>query len=439
MKKTNTNYLLGNTPLILLLATIMLLPSNANAEPVALLAGQLIDGVSNTVKDNVAIIVNGERIEKMIPFDQVPTNMRRIDLGQSTVLPGLIDAHSHPLIDDDDYQTTHLRRSSAQKALIGMKHVQANLQAGWTTLRIAGDADTAYAMMDVRKAIDSGLYVGPRIVGAAHYISITGGGGDINFSAPEQRLIADGLVVDGVDEMRKAVREEIKHGSDWIKLLVTGAFMSAGDSPRDVHLSPEELDVAMAEAKRLSTPVMAHAHAAEGIKQAVLAGARSIEHGSFIDAEAIRLMKRHGTFLIPTMYVGDYYVDEEPNSAAQEKMIELSRKTRADFFERIGNAIKAGVKVGVGSDFGGYPAHLNAREFKMLIEAGMTPMQAIKAGTQVNAELLQLENDIGTLTVGKYADIIAVNGNPLEDIRVLEEVSFVMKSGQVVKALTPSK
>ncbi len=404
----------------------------ATAEVTAILAAHVIDGVENQVLKNKAVIVEDGVIRSLVPSNKIPAGARVIDLGEATVLPGMIDAHVHPLIYDDDYQTEHIKRSSAYKALRGMSAMQSHLRAGWTTMRVAGDADVAYAMVDVRRAIEEGLFEGPRIVGAAHYISITGGGGDINYTSPEQGIIADGLVVDGVDEMRRAVRSEIKFGSDWIKLLVTGAFMSAGDSPNDVHLSPEELAAAMSEANRLSTPVMAHAHAADGIKQAIRAGARSIEHGSFIDDEGIRLMKKHGTFLIPTMYIGDYYINEEPESEAQAKMIELSRATRADFFARIGKAIRAGVKVGVGSDFGGYDATINAREFGTLIEAGMTPMQAIKAGTIVNAELLMLDDQIGTLEAGKIADIIAVANDPLEDISELERVIFVMKGGKTI-------
>ena len=210
--------------------------------------------------------------------------------------------------------------------------------------------------------------------------------------------------------------------------------MSAGDNPKDVHFSPEELEVAVAEATRLGVPVMAHAHSAEGIKQAVRAGVRSIEHGTFIDAEGVRLMVEHGTYLVPTMYIGDYYINEAPDAEAQQKMVELSKRYREEFFANIGAAIRAGVKVTVGSDFGGYDPLINAREFASLAEAGMTPMQAIQAGTRVAAELLEWEDRVGTLEAGKLADIIAVSGDPLEDLSELERVIFVMKGGEVVKA-----
>jgi imidazolonepropionase-like amidohydrolase len=422
--------------LICVLALLLLVPVSAPAdesETIAILAGHLIDGASDQVRREAAVVIQGERIAAVGGREIVPPEATVIDLGQATLLPGLVDTHVHPMIRMDDYQTDHLRESSAAKALRGLKAVQDSLRAGWTSLRIVGDADVFYAPVEIRRAIDSGLFEGPRLAVAPHYLSITGGGGDINFFSPEQRLIADGLIVDGVDGVRRAVREEIKYGADWIKLLVTGAFMSAGDNPKDVHFSPEELAVAVAEATRLGVPVMAHAHSAEGVKQAVKAGVRSIEHGTFIDDEGVRLMVEHGTYLVPTIYIGDFYIEERADSEAQQKMIELSKRYRDEFIENIGKAIRAGVEVAVGSDFGGYDPQINAREFASLVEAGMTPMQAIQAGTRVGAELLGWQDRVGTIEPGKFADIVAVAGNPLEDLSELERVIFVMKGGEVVK------
>jgi imidazolonepropionase-like amidohydrolase len=408
--------------------------AHAETDAIAVVAAHLIDGKNDQVLDNPAILIEGDRIVAVGDASIIPDGTEVIDLGGMTILPGLIDTHVHPLIRMDDYQTDHLRGSSAAKALRGLKAVQDSLRAGWTSLRIAGDDDVFYAPVEIRDAIDSGLFVGPRLAVAPHYLSITGGGGDINFFSPEQHLIADGLIVDGVDEVRRAVREEIKYGADWIKLLVTGAFMSAGDNPKDVHFSPEELEVAVEEANRLGVPVMAHAHSAEGVKQAVRAGVRSIEHGTFVDAEGVRLMVEHGTYLVPTIYIGDYYINEAPDAESQQKMVELSKKYRAEFFANIGAAIRAGVKVVVGSDFGGYDPYINAREFASLVEAGMTPMQAIQAGTSVAAELLEWEDRVGTIEPGKLADIIAVSGDPLVDLSELERVIFVMKGGEVFKS-----
>jgi imidazolonepropionase-like amidohydrolase len=428
----------------LLLAALSLAPFAARAEdPVlpgepalALVGARLVDGRAEAASSDRVVVVRGDRIVAVGGRDVIPAGARTLDLGESTLLPGLIDAHVHPLIWSDDYQTEHLRASSAYKALRGLEEVQLCLAAGWTTLRYTGDADVYYAVNDLRRAIDEGRVVGPRMTGAAHYISITGGGGDINFTAPEQQLIADGLVVDGVDEMRKAVREEVKYGSDWIKLLVTGAFMSAGDDPRDVHLSPEELAVAMDEAGRLGVQVMAHAHSTDGIAQAIEAGVRSIEHGTFIDAKGIRLAKKRGTYLVPTFYLGDYYITEMADSVAQRKMVELSRRYRDEHMRNLKAAVAAGVQVVVGTDMACNTGPIRAREFASLVEAGMTPLQAIHAGTHRNAELLGWQDRIGSLEPGKLADVIAVDGDPSTDITALERVVFVMKGGDLIQPLS---
>lgn len=416
--------------LIALIACI----ASAQAQTTAIICKQLIDGRSDTPIQNAVILIENERIKAVGDKTIIPKNATVIDLGNYTVLPGLIDAHVHPLIDGDDYQVNHMKRTSAQKALDGLKRVQELLNAGWTTLRIAGDADVGYAHLEIRDAINKGLFTGPRIFGAGHYISVTGGGGDINFMSPEHKIIADGLIADGPDEMRKAVREEVKNGSDWIKILVTGAFMTVGDNPQDVHMSPEEMQALMDEANRRHRPVMAHAHATEGIKIAVKAGARSIEHASYLDEEGIDLMLKHGTYLVPTLTIGLYFEEKYADSKALAKAVELSKqskeeKTKSNMFSL---AIKKGVKVVVGTDYVGFPADFSAREFPELVKLGMTPMQSIKAGTSLNAELLMNDN-IGTIAPGKFADIIAVSGDPLKDLTELQRVKFVMIGGKVAK------
>jgi imidazolonepropionase-like amidohydrolase len=393
--------------------------------------GTLIDGRSASARRDMAIRIEDGRIVSVGEFTP-GTGGAVIDRSQDTCLPGLIDAHAHILIKTDDYQLDHLRRSSGYKALRGLDVVQQMLRAGWTTVRILGDADVAYAHLDVRTAIQEGLFIGPRLTGAGHYFSITGGGGDLNFLSPEQQVVADGLVVDGVDAARKAVREEVKHGSDWIKVLASGAMMSAGNDPNKAHFSPEELRAIVEEATRLGVPVAAHAHAAVAIKASVLAGARTIEHGTFIDDEGIRLIREKGVYLVPTLYVGDYYLNEQPASEGQAKMNELTRKYRAQHMAAVGKAIKAGVFVGVGTDYVGFPVKQGVRELGLLVEAGMTPMQAIQAATRVNSELLGWQDRIGTLEPGKLADIIAVPGDPLRDLAVLEKVSFVMLGGRPI-------
>lgn len=397
--------------------------------------GALIDGAADKSRSDVTIVVDGERIAEVVDTDDTDAGSGDvIDLRSRTCLPGLIDAHVHTLIAADDYQVDHLRRSSAYKALRGLKVVRDMLDAGWTTVRIMGDADVGYAHLDVRTAIREGLFTGPRITGAGHYLSITGGGGDINFLAPEHDVAADGLVVDGVEDVRRAVREEVKHGSDWIKVLASGAMMSAGDDPRRAHYSPGELEAIMDEAERLGVPVAAHAHSAAGIRQAVEAGVRSIEHGTFLDEPGIELMAEQGTYLVPTLYITDPARLADPGTDKERRLKKLLTEFRATRFERLMQARAAGVPIGVGSDYvGSFPVEHDAREFAMLVEAGFTPMEAIQAGTRVNAELLGRADRIGTLEPGKLADIVAVPGDPLEDITVLERVSFVMLGGEVIR------
>ncbi len=401
----------------------------------AIVGGQIIDGLSDDPLDENVILVKENRIVAIGDSSIIPDDAVVVDLGDMTIMPGLIDCHTHPLMQGDDYQLLHLQHSSAYKALKAMKSLQNLLNAGWTTVRVMGDSDVFYANQDINRVIEEGVFQGPRIYGAAHYISTTAGGGDIRFISAEQQITPDGLIVDGVDEVRKAVRTEIKYGSDWIKLLVTGAFLSAGDSPTDVHFSQEELDAAIAEANRFGVPVAAHAHATEGIRMAVEAGVRSIEHGTYLDRVTSKLMKEKGTFLVPTIYIGDHVIEEDDDIREKEVNLDYYNNYRQPFLDAIGEAHRIGVKIAVGVDFGGYnyDPTVSVRELAVLVEAGMTPMEAIKAGTSVGAELLQKEDEIGSLQVGHLADIIAVPGNPLHDMTVLERVAFVMKDGELIK------
>lgn len=401
----------------------------------AIICGKLITGNDASVQTNAVILIEGERIVKVGSKELLKPDYQTIDLSGYTVLPGMIDAHVHPLIYGSEYQTNHLKGSSAFNALRGLKTVQDWLQAGWTTLRIAGDADTKYAHFEIRDAINSGMFQGPRIYGAGHYLSVTGGGGDINYISNEQTIVPDGLIVDGKQEMLKAIREEIKNGSDWIKLLVTGAFMSTGDNPKNIHFSDEELITAVDEANRRGVPVMMHAHAKEGIVKAIKYGARSIEHGTFLDEETIDLLLEHNTYLVPTLTVGTYFRLKDPGNVALTKTERSQKQFREDRMQMLRKAHRAGVKIGIGSDNVGFPGSFAANEFEEFVKFGMTPMQAIQAGTKLNAELLKKEKDLGTIEAGKYADIIATKLSPLEDITELQRVKFVMKGGEVVRSI----
>ena len=419
----------------LILLNFIFFPCLAVASRIAIEADRIIDGIADQPLVSTVILVDNGLIVDVGGRELIDPNHQYIDLTGNTLMPGLIDVHSHPLIHAEDYQLAHLQTSSAYKALKGMKSLQRLLAAGWTTLRVMGDSDVYYANQDIRRVIEEGVFQGPRLVGAAHYLSTTAGGGDIRFFSPEQQIIPDGLIVDGIDEVRRAVRQEIKFGSDWIKLLVTGAFMSAGDNPKNVHFSPEELLAAVTEAARFGVPVAAHAHAAEGIRMAVEAGVRSIEHGTFIDNATMDLMVKKGTFLVPTLYVGDVLADGNSDYREKEFNIAFKKQGQNDLLARVGEAYRRGVKIAAGVDLGGY--HHNpresAREVAALIKAGLPPMAAIQSATSVGADLLNMTDKIGRLSRGKYADIIAVPDNPLVDIHALENVSFVMKGGEIIK------
>ncbi len=433
-RQVNKSTFFHGSLFINMLALAFLALSSAANAATALTADRLIDGRSATLINNAVVLVEGERIIAIGDRSIIPPGTEIIDLGDSTLLPGLINAHEHPLMFADDYQATHLTASSAYKGLMALAGMQRLLLAGWTGVRVMGDADLYYAIQDLRRVIDAGVFIGPRITGAAHYISITGGGGDINFLSPEQTVSPDGLIVDGPEEIRKAVRNEIKYGSDWIKLLVTGAFQSVGDNPRNVAFSPEELKAAVEEANRQGVPVAAHAHATEGIKQAVEAGVRSIEHGTYLDDEVIKMMAKRGTYLIPTVYMGDYYAVGD-KLRAQDKNDSYMSHGRGEFLAAIGRAHKAGVKVVVGLDLGAgaVDPSIYVREMAMFVEAGISPMDAIQAGTRVAAEMLGWGERLGTIEPGMLADIIAVPGNPLKDMSELERVSMVMIGGKLIK------
>lgn len=407
----------------------------------ALVGGQIIDGIKDKALRQGVILVEGERIVGITTSESIPAGAHIVDLNGATLLPGLIDSHAHPLMSGDDYQDRHVQESSAYKVLKGHKAMKNLMAAGWTTLRVAGDADVHYGNQDIKRLIEEGVLVGPRLFGAAHYLSITGGGGDINYYSPEQHPVADGLIVDGVEEIRKAIRTEAKYGSDWVKVLVTGAFMSVGDSPKAVQFSEEEFRAIMVEANRQGMPVMAHAHAVEGIKMAVRLGARSIEHGTYLDDEAIRLMRKHGTYLVPTLYIGDYYDDPRNNLRQQAVFDDFKVTYRDTFLANVGKAHRAGVKVVVGVDLGGYDYDptVFVRELETLMKIGMSAMETIQAATSVPAEMLDQKGQIGTIEAGALADIIAVTGDPLGDINELERVKFVMTNGVIRKNTMANK
>ncbi len=400
----------------------------SQAKLTAIKCGALIDVVNAKSMSNVVLVIDGNRIKSV--GNTIPSEAEVIDLSKATVLPGLFDLHCH-ILDNVEGGT---KGSAADNALSGVRNAERVLLSGFTTIRDPGGGGPNYAGCSVRDAVNRGWFVGPRMLVAGRYLSIKGGHGDNNLIPPERESQYDNIV-NGVEEMRVAVRRDAKYGCDWIKLYVTGGFYSAGDDPGQQHFSDEEMKVACDEAERLGKFVAAHAHGAQGIKAALKAGVRTIEHGTFIDDEGIDLMMKHKAFLVPTMRTIEVLSEDPgPNaSAGRKKAHQLSKKHFATMIANIKKCVQRGVKVAFGSDLVSMPLGISAQEFRLHILAGQSPMGAIRSATIISAEALHMQNDIGSLDEGKLADIIAVEGNPLSDVTVLEKVAFVMKDGKVIK------
>jgi len=396
-------------------------------------AGRLIDVRAGRVLTDQAILIEGDRIKEVGPSATVrghaPSSARVIDLSSSTVLPGLIDCHTHLTYEPQHNGYTGLGISIPREALYGAKNARVTLEAGFTTVRNVGAH--GFADIALRDAINAGDVPGPRIDASGPAIGVTGGHCDEGLLAPEFHHIADG-VADGVPALMAKTREIAKYGADCIKICASGGVLSKGDSPEALQFSDEEIRAVVTEAHRLGRKVAAHAHGAAGIKQAVMAGVDSIEHASFIDDEAIRLMKEKGTFLVPTIYLGDWFMENYARIGVPEFMVEKAKIVMPAARQNIGRAFKAGVKVAFGTDAAVYPHGLNAHEFAVMVRLGLTPMQSIQAATVNAADLLGWSDRVGSIEAGRFADIIAVSGDPTSDVTTLEHVSFVMKGGWVV-------
>jgi imidazolonepropionase-like amidohydrolase len=382
------------------------------------------------LSDQTLIIENGKIVSTGASSEaKIPPDATRIDLPNATVLPGLIDAHTHLTMDPQfGYETLAL--SVPRQTLTGAKNARVTLLAGFTTVRNVG----AYGFSDValRDAINAGDVPGPRMLVSGPPLGITGGHCDENMLAYEFHATGDG-VADGIPAVQHKVRENIKYGSDLIKICATGGVLSMGDNPQHSQYTLEEMKAIVADAHRLGRKVAAHAHGAEGIRWAAEAGVDSIEHGSYIDDAAIAVMKEHGTYLVPTLYLGDWMIDNAgltrlppPLLAKAQEVIPAARKN-------IAHAFASGVKVAFGTDAAVYPHGLNAHEFAVMVKLGLTPLQAIQASTINAADLLGWSAKVGTLEPGAWADVVAVDGDPLKDVTTLERVKFVMKGGEVVK------
>jgi imidazolonepropionase-like amidohydrolase len=398
----------------------------------AIRAARLVDGRGGPPLLNAVILIDSTRITAVGADLAIPPGTRVIDLGRATVLPGLIDCHTHITGGDPgDYYEGLFRRSPIDYAVAAPIFARRTLEAGFTTVRDVGAAE--FIDVALRRAIDSGLVVGPRMQVATLTVGATGGHGDVVGFSPYIKFGQFSGLADGVDEIRKLVRFEIKNGADLIKLLASAGVLSEEESAGAPQFSQEEMNAVVQEATMWGRKVAAHAHGAEAIKRAVRAGVASIEHGSLIDDEGIRLMKEHGTVLVADVYNDDYILAEYKRLRFPDRILEKERQIGKLQRENFRRAAQAGVKIAYGTDAGVYPHGWNGKQFAVMVRYGLTPMQAIQSATQSAADLLGWADRVGTVSKGRYADIIAVDGDPLKDITELERVTFVMKGGVVYK------
>jgi len=397
-------------------------------QPTVLRAGAMLDVVKGELVRPAVLVVEGGRIRSVGP-GQLPAGARTIDLGDLTLLPGLIDPHTHLTSEiSGDWVTRSVRELPADAALRGARNARLTLLAGFTTVRDVGAP--GFADVSLMKAIDAGFIIGPRMIPSAHAIGITGGHCDDTGWAPGvNELGPERGVADGVGAAVRAVRYQIKHGAKVIKVCATAGVLSFDATLGAQQLSDAELQAIVQEAARHGLKVAAHAHGREGIKAAVRAGVASIEHGSMIDEDAAAQMKQRGTYLVPTAYLLGTFKFESlppPIAAKAREVIPMAQESHR-------RAVRAGVKIALGTDAAVAAHGENARELSVYVGYGMRPLEAIRTATLNAADLLGL-SDRGAIGPGKLADLIAVRGNPLEDVRVLEQVPWVMKGGVVVKS-----
>ncbi len=395
-------------------------------------AAHLLDVKTGRMIDNPLIVITGDKITSLsgAPGEQDRQNgVTTIELPGATLLPGFIDAHTH-LTSDPNFGYQQLGISVPKEALIGAKNARITLQAGFTTVRNVGAS--GYTDVALRDAINEGMLPGPRMLVSGPPLGITGGHCDDNLLPFEYHQTAEG-VADGIPAVQHKVRETIKYGADVIKICATGGVLSKGDDPQASQYTLEEMKAIVADAHRLGRKVAAHAHGAQGILWATEAGVDSIEHGSYIDDAGITAMKQRGTYLVPTVYLETWMIENFKTAGLpamyegkMRQVIEVARKN-------LRHAFASGVKVALGTDAAVYPHGLNAHEFEEYVKLGMTPLQAIQSGTMNAADLLGWSDRVGSIEAGKYADIVAVSGDPMKDVTLLQHPVFVMKGGVVYR------
>jgi imidazolonepropionase-like amidohydrolase len=400
----------------------------------AIKAGKLIDGKSDTPQSNITILVEGNRITAVGSGIIVPAGARVVDLSNYTVMPGLIDAHTHLLLQGDitaeEYDAQLLKQSLQYRTILATVNARTALENGFTTLRDLETEGAGYSDVDVKRAINNGVIPGPRLLVATRSLDVTGAYPLLGY-APDVHVPVGVQTCDGPDDCRRAVREQIKYGADWIKVYADRSYFFKPDGTLSSipTFTQQEMNAIVDEAHRQQRKVSSHAMATPGQKTSLDAGVDSIEHGDYLSDEILAQMKRQNVFYCPTLYVGVYVAKGRAAAGAPiwEKMVDIARQS-------FGRALKAGVTIVFGTDAGGFAWSENeAKEFSYMVKYGMTPMQAIQSATSVAASALDLGDKIGSIEAGKLADIVAVKGDPLADISILENVSFVMKDGRIYK------
>jgi imidazolonepropionase-like amidohydrolase len=422
-------------PIILFSILFICAPSSkAQDTPIIIKATRLIDGLGGAPLEPAMVRIEGEKIAEFGTQIKIPRDAKLIDLGDATLLPGLIDLHTH-LTDryGTHWEEALVKTTPGHNALWGAHNARVTLLAGFTTCRDMGPT-WPYVDVDLRQAIEEGAVPGPRLLVPGNYVSSTGGAGDAKqFSIYVDVPIVQNLA-DGPEEVTKAVRTNFKHGADFIKILVTGAVLSLGIHPGAQQYSEAEIQAAVTEANRWGRQVAAHAHGADGIKAAIRAGVRTIDHGTFLDDEAVAMLKAtRQTFYVPTLYTSEVIEAEGQQHGIPESEIERNRQLRDIEIAGFKRALAAGIPIGLATDSSVIPHGENAKELALRVSFGESPMSAIVSATSLNAEIIGWQDRIGSIENGKYADLIAVLGDPLQDITLLQHVGFVMKGGIVYR------
>jgi imidazolonepropionase-like amidohydrolase len=395
-------------------------------------AARLIDGTGGAPISHPVVVIQGDRITQVGAGLAAPAGAEVIDLGGATLLPGFIDCHTHVTGQPgENFYVDRFKRSPIDSAVMAHVYAWRTLEAGFTTIRNVGAEE--YVDIALRNAIERGDVPGPRMRVSGLALSATGGHGDLNGYSPYLSFKMFSGIADGVDQIRKVVRTNIRQGADVIKVLATAGVLSEEESEGAPQYSQEELNALVEEAHMWDRRVAAHAHGAEGIKRAIRAGVNSVEHASFIDDEGIRLAKEKGTYLVMDIYNDDYIMSEYKKRGYPDTILEKERKVGRTQRENFKKAWGAGVKMAYGTDSGVYPHGDNGKQFAKMVEWGMTPMQAIQAATTWAADLLGWSDRVGSVQAGRFADLVAVTGDPLTSISVLERPEFVMKGGVVYR------